>query len=394
MLAVTVPFSIHSNNSHTIKMATERILLTGATGYVGGTFIDRFVKSEEPILKAITIDALTRTDDVEQKLKETYGDRVNTIRWPGLSDLEFIEQIAANYDIVVNVGSGFFADGAKAFVKGLARRVKPKAPAPWILHISGCTNLGDRPLTGVAHPGRVFDDANSRATYDWCKEEDERRPWPQRTTEIGVLTLADELGVNAVSLNAPAIFGEGTGLFNKQGIIVPVLMRYTVMNGYGFKLNDTANFDWVHVEDLADAYILLVKIILERYDRGIGYIPSGKDGIIHPSVGRVLHTEIFERCLDVCFAEGVLPREDTPKEKTIVLKSLQEITDDVGSGMVDLAELGWAGNKAMTGTVLPRLGWKPRHREEAWAKDFYDELKASREGRRGYVFDSCIGRKA
>ncbi|KAK4199242.1 hypothetical protein QBC40DRAFT_282170 [Triangularia verruculosa] len=374
-------------------MAAERILLTGATGYAGGTFLDRFVKSEDAAIKAITIDALTRTDDVEQKLKEAYGDRINTIRWAGLTDLEFIENTASSYDIVVNVGSGFFADGAKAFVKGLARRVRPKAPAPWILHISGCTNLGDKPITGKAYPGRVFDDTNSRATYDWCKEEDERTPYPQRTAEIGVLTLADELGVNAVSLNAPAIFGEGTGLFNKQGIIVPVLMRYAVMKGYGFKLNDTANFDWVHVEDLADAYILLIKLILERYDRGIGHIPSGKDGILHPSVGRVLQTEIMERCLDACFVDGVLPREDTPKEKTIVQKGLQEIADDVTAGMLDLAESGWAGNKAMTGTVLPKLGWKPRHLEEAWAKEFHDELKASKEGRRGYIFDSCVGRK-
>lgn len=205
--------------------------------------------------------------------------------------------------------------------------------------------------------------------------------------------LVDELGVNVVSFNVLVIFGEGIGFFNKQGIIVFVLMCYIVMNGYGFKLNDMVNFDWVYVEDLVDVYIFLVKIILEWYDCGIGYILLGKDGIIYFLVGWVFYIEIFERCLDVCFVEGVLFWEDIFKEKIIVFKSFQEIIDDVGLGMVDLVELGWVGNKVMIGMVLLRLGWKFRYCEEVWVKDFYDELKVFREGRRGYVFDSCIGCK-
>ena len=132
--------------------------------------------------------------------------------------------------------------------------------------------------------------------------------------------LAHELGVNVTSINTPIIFGEGEGLFNRQGIIIPTLMQYTLTKGYGFKLNDTANFDWVHVADLADAFVLLVKRIREGRGeadgKGVGDgelgIPVNRDGILSPAVGRVLQTEIFERCSDVCFAKGVLPREDTP----------------------------------------------------------------------------------
>lgn len=52
------------------------------------------------------------------------------------------------------------------------------------------------------------------------------------------------------------------------------------MNIHEFKLDETASFDWVHVEDLAGVYVLLVRAILEREDHGVGYIPTGKNGII------------------------------------------------------------------------------------------------------------------
>ena len=374
----------------------NRILLTGATGYVGGTVLDHFIKSTDATIQGLTFDLLVRGEETAEKLRKAYGNRVNPIQWAGLSDTDAIADIASNYEIIVNVGSGFITDGAKAFVDGLARRLKPSAPKPWLIQISGCTNLGDRPLTQPQQscPDRVFDDADGGAVYEFLRSEDEADLYPQRTTEVGVLTRAEETGVQAVSLNTPCIFGEGTGLFNKQGIILPVLMRYVVSHGYGFKLNETANFDWVHVEDLADAFVLLVGTILAREDRGVGYIPSGNKGIIFPAVGRVLQTEIMQRCLDAAFDAGVLPREDTPKDKEIRQVPLQTIADEITAGLVNMAERGWAGNKAQKGTMAKKLfGWNPTRLEDAWRQDFVDELNALKEGRRGVTLESCIGKK-
>ncbi|KAK1750111.1 hypothetical protein QBC47DRAFT_353914 [Echria macrotheca] len=371
---------------------SQKILIAGATGYVGGTIIARLLARPDAALQKVHLDLLVRTQDAADKLLATYGDRVTPILWAGLHDTSSIETIASTYDLVITVASGFIAPGAQAIVRGLvAHKESHPRSVPWMLHISGCTNLADRPITGVAEPGRVWTDEKSREVYDWCVAREAESRYPQRTTEIGVLSLADELGIHAVSLNTPVIFGEGEGLFNRQGLIIPTLLRYVLANGYGFKLNDTANFDWVRVADLADAYILLVKIILESEDRGVGTIPSGKEGILFPAVGRVLQTEIFDRCLDVCFDQGVLPREGTPAAKEVRLKTLREVADEATAGMLDLAEQGWAGNKAMTGTVLRKLGWELKHGVEAWERDFVDEFVALKEGRRAVTFESCIG---
>lgn len=370
----------------------NKIVLTGATGYVGGTVLDQLVKNPAPSLTDLTFDVLIRVEESAQKLKDAYGARVSPLQWKGLDDIEAITNIASNYDIVINTGSGFIPAGARAFVDGLARRIGTGKPMPWMLHISGCTNLGDKPITGQADPDREFDDADPEKVYNFIKSEDERDPYPQRTTEVAVLTRAEETGVQAVSLTTPCIFGEGSGLFNRGGLVVPMAVRYVVEHGYGYKLTDTANFDWVHVQDLAALYVLIVRAILEREDRGVGYIPSGKKGIIFPAVARVLNLEIQQLALDAAFKAGVLPREDTPKEKEIRQESLQVVADEICAGQTAIAERGLAGHKGMKGTMAKKLfGWNPERLDDAWRQDFMDEMVALKNGKRETTFESCIG---
>lgn len=144
--------------------------------------------------------------------------------------------------------------------------------------------------------------------------------------------------------------------------------------------------------DLADYYILLIRTILERSDRGVGYIPSGKRGILFPTVGRALMTEINQQAVDAAFHAGVLPREDTPPQKEVRLAPLQEIADELTAGFRDVAKRGWGGEKAVKGTIGRKLlGWNPKRQQEAWNQDFYDELDALKQGRRGVTIAGCIG---
>jgi nucleoside-diphosphate-sugar epimerase len=219
----------------------SKILLVGATGYVGGTVLSRLLQDTSPLFKELQIHLLIRSEDQARTLQKAYGDRVYTILWSGLDDTAFIESTAAHYDLVINAGSGFIPAGATAFVDGLARRVGTGNSVPWLIHTAGCTNLVD-----PTRKTREWNDQkDGRAIYDYIAELEKTSPYPQRTAELAVLEKADSTGVNAVSVQAPCIFGEGTGLFNKQGLVIPLIMRYVIEHGYGFKLNDRANFDWV-----------------------------------------------------------------------------------------------------------------------------------------------------
>lgn len=383
----------------------SRILLVGATGYVGGTVLCQLLTSFNFSLKDLVIHLLVRSETQAQRLREAYGGRVHTILWRGLEDTEFIRDTAAQYDIIINAGSGFVPSGATAFVDGLARRLGAGNPVPWLIHTAGCTNLVDP--SKESHEWN--DERDGRVIYDYVKELDSKSPYPQRTAELATLEAADLSGVQAVSVQAPCIIGEGNGLFNQQGLVIPLIMRYVIEHGHGFKVNDKANFDWVsytaeerliritdsvaqvHVEDLADYYVSIVRTVLERPDRGVGYIPSGKEGIIFPTVGRALITEMNEKALDASFAAGVLPRKDTPPQKEIRLVPLQEIADELTSGFYDIAERAWGGEKAVRGTIGQKIfGWNPTKLEDAWNQDFEDEMIAYTEGRRGITLNNCV----
>ncbi|KAJ8114132.1 hypothetical protein OPT61_g3914 [Boeremia exigua] len=365
----------------------SKILLLGATGYVGGTVLSQLLSSTEASIQCVKIDLLVRREHQAEKLHRVYGERVRTISWTGLDDTQFIERIAADYDIIINTGSGFIVAGAKALVEGLAHRVRAGQPTPWLLHISGCTNLVDTSKP----PYEWNDERDGRAIFNYMKSLDLECPYPQRTTELTVLETATQRGVQAVSLQAPCIFGEGKGLFNKQGLVIPLVLRFAVQHGYGFKLNDKANFDWVHVLDLADYYVLLVRAILERPDRGIGYIPSGIEGILFPTVGRSLLTDINQQALDVAFERGVLPRKGTPQNKEIRLVPLQVLANELTAGSCEVAKRGWGGEKAVKGTLGQRLlGWTPTRMQEAWDQDFHDQLVALGVGKSNTIA-SCMG---
>lgn len=114
-----------------------KVLLTGAAGYIRGTVLDHLVRSEEPSLKLLTIDVMIRDNKATEILQKPYGSRVGPILWTGSMGIPFVADTAANYDIIINIGTGFIAEGAKALVYGLARRTSPVLPVPGLgLHRS------------------------------------------------------------------------------------------------------------------------------------------------------------------------------------------------------------------------------------------------------------------
>ncbi|GKT57552.1 NAD dependent epimerase/dehydratase family protein [Colletotrichum tofieldiae] len=233
-----------------------------------------------------------------------------------------------------------------------------------------------------------WEDAHAEKAFDFEEAEDARDPYPQRTAELIVLRTGEELGLNTTSIQSPCIFGPGSGLFNKAGLMIPVMMGYVLEKGYGLTIGDgTGCIDYVHVADLADLYVLCVLDIVER---GGVNVPTGRRGIIFPTVGRTLTIDIPQKCLDIAFATGSLPKYGGPQQKQVRKVSLEEAAETC-AGNRDVAETGYAGHRKTKGTVArERLGWKPVHLEEAWNKDFETELRAALNGQRGLTMAACI----
>jgi len=76
-------------------MSTKKFFITGATGYIGGTVLDRFLRHESASSWQFT--ALVRSEDKAEKLRD-FG--VKTIIG-SLSDLSLIENAASESDVVI-----------------------------------------------------------------------------------------------------------------------------------------------------------------------------------------------------------------------------------------------------------------------------------------------------
>src|SRR5689334_13797973 len=127
---------------------SPKILLTGATGFIGGTILTQLLTSSSPELEKPKITCLLRGNDRAAKLTEKYGDRVHPVIYQGLDDLSTTVDIASQHDIVINTTDGYHAASAQALVRGLAQRKKETGRPVWMIHTSGTSNLSDRPITG------------------------------------------------------------------------------------------------------------------------------------------------------------------------------------------------------------------------------------------------------
>lgn len=381
------------------SISTTRILLLGATGYVGGSVLHHLLGSTHPLLSKVPVTVLIRGSDRAAKLQQVYGDRVSPVLFDDLDNINLITELASQHDIVINAGTGFHPASAEAIVRALAKRQQDasggEARRPWVIHTSGCSNISDDPIGGDDQRDRWFKDADPLVIYEHEKAADAREPYLQRTTELAVLDAGEETGVGAVVLQIPYIFGEGSGLFNNMGLMVAVMMRFVLDKGYGFRLGDGSGcIGLVHVGDLAELYVLLVQRILEDGGKDL---PSGKDGIIFPCVGMVMYTDFAQGCIDATFRKGILPKPDGPQSKEIRTVDVDDVAPYFGGGELGrhIAKICWGGHWNTIATTAAKLGWLPSHFKEDFLSDshFDFELEAMLAGKRLINLAKVVGQE-
>ncbi|OAA67630.1 NAD dependent epimerase/dehydratase family protein [Cordyceps fumosorosea ARSEF 2679] len=125
-------------------MSTTTLLITGATGYIGGSILSNLFESSNPHVKALRISTLVRKQEQADLLK---AKGFNGIVFSGLDDTA----------------------AASAIIRGLADRQKATGNKSVLTHTSGTSSIGDRPITRRYTETRVFDDVQAylRAREDF-----------------------------------------------------------------------------------------------------------------------------------------------------------------------------------------------------------------------------------
>ncbi|PYI32478.1 NAD dependent epimerase/dehydratase family protein [Aspergillus indologenus CBS 114.80] len=341
-------------------MTSRSLLITGVSGYIGGTILSSILQTQEQWTKQLEIAALVRSESQASTVQKL---GVKPVMFSSFDETDVLENIAQDFDIIIHAGAGWHTPSAKALITGQGtRKTNTNRPAHYV-QISGTSNLSDRPHTdGYTDTHRFSDEED---IYSFEKYRESREAYHQRTTDITVVETGEAVGVTTYIVMAPTIYGQGTGPFNRYSIQLPTMIADAVSSG-AVSVVEQGNTIWshVHVQDVAGLHVTLLQKICTEVE-----IPSGRRGIYFCETGEHTHREFSERLARAAHELGVLPTADV-KEIT-----LDQAGEKLALGSVSRAELSFAAN-ARTQAVLGRkLGWTPLHGEE-WETTFRTEVEA------------------
>lgn len=344
-------------------MAPTNVLITGVTGYIGGSILAHILSSANPTTKALHISVLTRSDD-RAKVFSAANLKVYTIQ--NLDDSTAITAAAAENDVVIHTASGYHPGSAKALIQGLAQRKQQHPNAEvYYIHTSGTSNLADHPITRTYLETRTFSDKDPDI-YVYMKKREENEPYMQRTTDLTVVETGEEKGVPTTIIMCPTIYGLGTGKFNRLTIQYPPQMKTALKEGSAEYVGDGKGvWDFVHILDLAGLYeIVLLDWVEERRK-----VPVGESGFVFSATGMFTWKEV---------AEGIAKAGvEMGKLKTAATRSvsLEEAAKKWVDGNEQLCELGFASNARTSAVIGRELGWQPKRTKEDWERSFRIEFE-------------------
>lgn len=252
-------------------------------------------------------------------------------------DIYIIQNTIANtlVAVVIHAGAGWHAASARALISGQGARSKNTGRGVHYLHISGTSNLSDRPHTQGYTETRTFSDEEDIYAYEKYRESFE--VYPQRTTDITVIESGEEFGVSTYIVMAPTIFGLGTGPFNKYSIQLPAMITAALSTGHTIVLGDGQTvWSHIHIEDLAALFLT----ILENLSTG-NEIPHGRKGIYFAETGMHTHLEFSRNLARAGYRLGLLQSPD------VEAASLEEVGRQWAYGMPSRAELSFGAKYAM-----------------------------------------------
>ncbi|KAK3060607.1 hypothetical protein LTS18_008170, partial [Coniosporium uncinatum] len=103
---------------------SPKLLLIGATGYIGGSVLTQLLRSEHVSLKDKPITVLVRGQDKADALTSTLGGHVKPLVVPSFDDTDTLTEVASEHDIIINAGTTAEVAAPSALLKGLAQRKK------------------------------------------------------------------------------------------------------------------------------------------------------------------------------------------------------------------------------------------------------------------------------
>ncbi|KAF2405009.1 NAD(P)-binding protein [Trichodelitschia bisporula] len=342
-------------------MAEPKVLIVGASGYIGGSILAQLLQSTLPAVTKVSFSALVRSEPQAAKLTAL---GVDPILFKDLDDAETIIQAASQHDGVLSAAPGFHPGVAKSLITGLGRRKAETGGDVFYIHTTGTSDFSDTPISGDYTESRTFKDTDEDL-YAYLRAREKHHPYLQRTTDITVVETGRETGVRTVAVMSPTIYGRGRGFAHTESIQLPDLVKHAVKVGAVEYIGDgEGTWDYVHIDDLVKLYELVLALAVEKDPR----LPTGEKGFIFSATGSYTFKGLAEGLARAGFEASKL-KEKEPR--SVILK---EGAEGWGGGNEFHTELNFVGNSRSEGVIARQLGWKPEKTEQDWEENFAQEF--------------------
>lgn len=209
-----------------------KVLVTGATGYVGGSVAAKLMAAGHHIV------GLVRSEEGASRL-EAVG--IEPLKG-SLTSLSLLRDSARGVDAVINAANSDDPFVVEAILPALEGTGKA------FIHTSGSSIIADRGA-GEASALVFHEDTPFRA----LPERQGRLAIEQYVLSYG------QRGVNSCVVRPSLIYGQGLGL-NRHSIQVPRMLNLALSKGKALHIGRGENiWSHLHIEDLVDLYLLMLE---------------------------------------------------------------------------------------------------------------------------------------
>ncbi|RWA07405.1 hypothetical protein EKO27_g7699 [Xylaria grammica] len=271
-------------------MADLNILVTGAAGYIGGSVIAALL-SENTQFPTKNLFAAVRTEEQVQSL-QSLG--VKALQLDLLNEQKVAEAVLQNeIDIVVHTAGSIDARLAAHLILALGKRREATGKDTYHIHSSVTTGYSKE---GGWPYGTIKD---GDPVYKMEKELNDG--FPIRTTNTAVTELAKEQGVTNFIVGVPFVYGTGSGKWKKLSQNIPATVKASITLKAVYKFDQDSKFVAVHISDLAEFYVLMIKKILQGEK-----LPSGEEGYYFAVAHEVGWWDIAQSLAGALSARGLV----------------------------------------------------------------------------------------
>lgn len=343
---------------------SHNILVTGASGYLGGTFLARWSSANLPAYHKLY--ALVRKEEQKEAVK-AYGAEplIFNIKDDASTRTAIIEN---KITIVYYLIDASAADTQVKIIEALAEVKKQTGQDVHFLQTSGAKLFSSH--AGIQTDPPVAD--NDSGLYDRQKRSQARwEPVGKAVnTNNAIIEAAVRYGVKSYIFIPCLVYGKGEGFGNQTSIQTVAIVNCAKKLGQVYR-PDAENYvssmllvpliqlliflkSWpvCHVVDNAKLYLEIVRNILSGNEIG-----SGKNGYYLAGSGTVAWNDIY-----TAMARGLAARK-------IVDSAKVELVDDHAlEGMAtvlkcpkEMVSLFLGGNCTLQAKHGPEIGWKPEY---------------------------------